>query len=119
MYRDDYPQHGRTQETTMALDFAGIDPESKSGGSPTVWIEDDANELVIQGWKAGAALEARIHGTEWVPGHKRGIPEHETVVRIPLRMVPILRKACDDAERAGLFRPVEGSTADGRPSGDA
>ncbi|MER7703836.1 hypothetical protein ABTX81_13150 [Kitasatospora sp. NPDC097605] len=103
----------------MALDFAGIDPESKSGGSPTVWIEDEANELVIQGWKADSELKARILGTEWVPGHNQGIPDHETVVRIPMRMIPILRKACDDAERAGLFRPVEGSPADGCPSGDA
>ncbi|WP_371516534.1 hypothetical protein [Kitasatospora sp. NBC_01300] len=103
----------------MALDFAGIDPDTKSGGSPTVWIEDEAHEIVIQGWKASAVLEARICGTEWVPGHERGIPDHEAVVRIPMRMIPILRKACDDAERAGLFLPLEGSAADGRPSGDA
>jgi hypothetical protein len=95
------------------------DPDTKSGGSPTVWIEDERHEIVIQGWKADAVLEARIGGTEWVPGHARDIPDHEAVVRIPMRMIPILRKACDDAERAGLFRPAEGGAADGRAPGDA
>ncbi|MFE2723261.1 hypothetical protein [Kitasatospora sp. NPDC059327] len=103
----------------MGLDFAGIDPESKSGGSPTVWIEDETHEIVIQGWKAAPELEARICGSDWVPGHERGIPDHEAIVRIPMRMIPTLRKACDDAERAGLFRPAEGGTTDGRAPGDA
>lgn len=57
---------------------------------------------MIQGWKADAALSAEISETEWVPGHDTGIPEHETVIRIPARMVPILREACDVAERTGL-----------------
>ncbi|MFF9915610.1 hypothetical protein [Streptomyces sp. NPDC013457] len=87
----------------MALRFVGIDPNTQGGGSPTVWVDDTRNELVIQGWKAGDALTAEVSGTTWVEGHDAGIPDHETLIRIPARMVPILRKACDDAERAGLL----------------
>ncbi|MBL1099542.1 hypothetical protein [Streptomyces coffeae] len=86
----------------MDLVFVGIDPETTGGGSPTVWVSDDA-DLILQGEEADALLKARIGKTEWVPGHDVGIPGHETVIRIPARMVPILREACDVAERrAGL-----------------
>ncbi|PKV88189.1 hypothetical protein [Streptomyces sp. TLI_146] len=103
----------------MDLEFVGIDPNTGGGGSPTVWIEDEAAEIVVQGWKADARLEATICGTDWVPGHTRGIPDHEAVVRIPVRMVPILREACDVAERAGLHRPAKERTAERGPLGDA
>ncbi|GAA0348809.1 hypothetical protein PV735_31525 [Streptomyces turgidiscabies] len=85
----------------MALQFIGIDPTTGTGESPTVWVDDSTNELVIQGWKPGPELEEECAVFE-VPGHAAGIPEHEAVVRIPARMVPILRKACDAAERAQL-----------------
>jgi hypothetical protein len=86
----------------MSLRFIGIDPNTGTGESPTVWVDDASNELVIQGWKPGRELETQCAEFE-VPGHATGIPEHEAVVRIPARMVPILRKACDAAERADLL----------------
>ncbi|MFG2334089.1 hypothetical protein ACGFMM_31380 [Streptomyces sp. NPDC048604] len=88
----------------MALRFVGIDPNTQGNGSPTVWVDDEKNELVIQGWKADDVTSAEISETEWVTVHATGIPEHETVVRIPLRMVPILREACDVAERGAGIR---------------
>lgn len=72
----------------MALDFIGIDPNTPDGGSPTVWIEDEAKEIVLQGIAADEALNTRIGETEWVIGHELGIPAHESVIRIPARMVP-------------------------------
>ncbi|MFJ3900111.1 hypothetical protein [Streptomyces sp. NPDC090025] len=87
----------------MDLQFIGIDPSTGGGGSPTVWVDEETADLVLQGVKAEAVLEALVSDTEWVAGHERGIPPHETVIRIPARMVPILRKACDVADRrAGL-----------------
>lgn len=85
----------------MSLRFVGIDPNTGTGESPTVWVDENSSELVIQGWKPAPELEAECAAFE-VPGHAIGIPEHEAVVRIPARMVPILRKACDAAERAEL-----------------
>jgi hypothetical protein len=85
----------------MPLQFIGIDPNTGTGESPTGWVDDRTNEVVIQGWKPGPELEAECAAFE-VPGHAVGIPEHEAVVRIPARMVPALREACDVAERAEL-----------------
>ncbi|MFE6872783.1 hypothetical protein ACFVFS_40420 [Kitasatospora sp. NPDC057692] len=86
----------------MELDFIGIDPETGKEGSPTAWVDHAHGEIVIQGWNAGAELVARISEASWAPGHAIGIPEGETVIRIPARMVPILREACDVAERTGF-----------------
>ncbi|WP_344327753.1 hypothetical protein [Kitasatospora putterlickiae] len=86
----------------MELDFIGIDPETGKEGSPTAWVDRAHGEIVIQGWNAGEELAARIGSTSWAPDHAAGIPEGESVIRIPARMVPILREACDVAERSGL-----------------
>ncbi|MFE3996781.1 hypothetical protein ACFXPW_34600 [Streptomyces goshikiensis] len=87
----------------MALRFGGMDPNTTGGGSPTVWVDDEKRELVIQGWVPDEELLTKISTTEWVPSHDTGIPVGENVTRIPLRMAAILRKALDDAERSGLL----------------
>lgn len=86
----------------MALRFIGIDPETGREGSPTIWVDESQRELVLQGFKPGAELEAECAAFE-VPGHASGIPPHESVVRMPFRMVPMLKEACDAAERTGLL----------------
>ncbi|MFI9723954.1 hypothetical protein ACIHFE_30625 [Streptomyces sp. NPDC052396] len=85
----------------------GIDPDTPNGGSPQVWLETEKAEILVQGWRPDDETYTKISETEWVPGHPIGVPDHEAVVRIPVRMIPILRKACDAAEGAGLFRPAE------------
>ncbi|MFF8954686.1 hypothetical protein [Streptomyces sp. NPDC014894] len=85
----------------MALRFIGIDPDTGQQGSPTVWVDETKRELVLQGWKPGEKLAAECAAFE-IPGHAPGIPPHEAVIRIPARMVPMLRKACDVAEGTGL-----------------
>lgn len=82
----------------MDLQFIGIDPNTGDGESPTVWVDQDAQELVLQGWKPEAELEAACAKFE-VPGHAKGIPDHEAVIRIPARMVQMIREACDALER--------------------
>lgn len=85
----------------MKLRFIGIDPSTGQGESPTVWVDEEKKELVLQGWKPGAELEAECAAFE-APGHARGIPDHEAVIRIPARMVPMIREACDAVERADV-----------------
>lgn len=85
----------------MSLRFIGIDPNTGQGESPTVWVDESKGELVIQGWKPDEATEAECARFA-VPGHAVGIPETEQVVRVPARMVQILREACNAAERAQL-----------------
>lgn len=83
----------------MSLLFIGIDPETGDHESPTVWVDQDKREFVFQGWKTGPELEAEAAAFT-VPGHAVGIPEGEAVIRIPARMVHMIREACDAVERA-------------------
>lgn len=85
----------------MALTFIGIDPNTGDKQSPTVWVNTETRELVFQGHKPGPELEAECAAFE-VPGHAVGIPEGEAVIRIPARMVHMIREACDVLERADV-----------------
>ncbi|MEV1068899.1 hypothetical protein [Streptomyces sp. NPDC050263] len=61
----------------MALHLLGKDPESPEGKSPTVYYDDVTDNYLVQGWKV---LDAdRLSELD--------LPEHETVVEIPKRMV--------------------------------
>ncbi|MFP3992230.1 hypothetical protein U9R90_33130 [Streptomyces sp. E11-3] len=83
----------------MPLLFIGIDPNTGDHESPTVWVDHKKQELVFQGWKPDPELEAECAAFE-VSGHAVGIPENEAVIRIPARMVHMVREACDVVERA-------------------
>ncbi|MEW2518113.1 hypothetical protein [Actinacidiphila alni] len=102
----------------MALRFIGIDPNTGHNGSPTVWVDTDTNDLVVQSYTADEPTRQECVDNT-APGHATGIPPHETVVRIPRHMIQILREACDAAERSGLQGPAGSGTDLGRPSGDA
>ncbi|MFC7974658.1 hypothetical protein ACFUT3_05380 [Streptomyces cinereoruber] len=56
-----------------------------------MFVDDATADLVFQGWKADEATEAECRQVG-------NIPDTEAVVRIPARMVPLIRKALDDAE---------------------
>ncbi|MBE1531820.1 hypothetical protein [Actinomadura algeriensis] len=79
----------------MQLRFIGKDPESGKDGCPSVFVDEDTADLVLQGWNVDDATRAGC--LEIGP-----IPEHEAVIRIPVRMIAVLREACDAAERAQL-----------------
>ncbi|MEV0638445.1 hypothetical protein AB0I77_26595 [Streptomyces sp. NPDC050619] len=85
----------------MSLLFVGIDPATEKDKSPTVWVDQEKQEIVFQGWKPGPELEAECAAFE-VPGHGKGIPDGEAVIRIPARMVNMIREACDAIERADI-----------------
>ncbi|MFF1570351.1 hypothetical protein ACFVY1_44530 [Streptomyces sp. NPDC058293] len=61
----------------MALRKLGKDPESPSGGSPTIYLDEEKDTYLVQGWKVedGERLE------------QMDIPGHESAVEIPRRMV--------------------------------
>ncbi|MFI2763879.1 hypothetical protein ACH5A3_34330 [Streptomyces echinatus] len=83
----------------MALRFVGIDPDTDLEHCPTVWADEQSGELVIQGWKAGSDLRAACEANTPAKG---SIPDSEEVIRIPARMVPMIREACDAVERSAL-----------------
>ncbi|MGW5675307.1 hypothetical protein ACWEV4_09500 [Streptomyces sp. NPDC003860] len=75
----------------MALRFIGKDPESGDHGSPAVWVDEDTKDLLFQGPMAD---EQTMNETVVdVP-----MPHHEAIVRVPKRMISLLREALDVAE---------------------
>jgi hypothetical protein len=65
-----------------------------------VWVDDESRELVIQGYRPDDRLLEQIYDNP-APDHAPGIPEHEAAIRIPFRMIPSIRKACDAADELG------------------
>src|SRR5580658_1825622 len=68
------------EEAAMALRFIGVDPASPNNGSPTIWLDETDQSIVIQGWKVtDDDTISEITAT-------KPIPAHETVIRLPARM---------------------------------
>jgi hypothetical protein len=103
----------------MGLEFIGIDPETNEEGSPTVWANVAQRRILIQSDTVIGDELAEINETEWIAGHKVGVPAHESVISIPERMIPFIRKACDALERAGLQESAPRDEEVGRAPGDA
>jgi hypothetical protein len=83
----------------MALRFIGVDPDSPNNGSPTIWLDEVDQSIVIQGLKVtDDDTISEITAT-------KPIPAHETVVRLPARMAPFLLEVCGD-DRTGGLRPA-------------
>ncbi|RMB85632.1 hypothetical protein [Streptomyces shenzhenensis] len=61
----------------MALHMLGKDPNSPDGKSPTVYYDDATDNYVLQGWK--------VKDPERLA--QMDIPEHETVIEFPRRMM--------------------------------
>lgn len=85
----------------MPLRFIAKDPETGSNASPTVWVDEENADLVLQGWRANTTTTEECL-------EAGSIPDHETVIRIPARMVPIVREACDVAEQRAGVREAAG-----------
>jgi hypothetical protein len=75
----------------VKLRFLGIHPDSPDDGSPTVWLDEETGDLVIQSYKADSATLQECREVGSVPGHSTDVPDHETVIRLPaamLRFIP-------------------------------
>ncbi|OLZ71365.1 hypothetical protein AV521_10400 [Streptomyces sp. IMTB 2501] len=60
----------------MTLRKLGKDPESPEGKSPTVYLDDEKDTYLVQGWKV----------TDEDRRSQLDLPGHEDVVEIPRRM---------------------------------
>jgi hypothetical protein len=61
----------------MALHMLGKDPNSDNGQSPTVYLDDETGNYILQGWKVLDPAKLA----------EMSIPEHETVIEFPARMM--------------------------------
>ncbi|OIV37460.1 hypothetical protein BIV57_10855 [Mangrovactinospora gilvigrisea] len=85
----------------MSLKFLGIDPESPVDESPTIWLEEETGDLIIQSWKADDPTLTRCKEVGSIPGHSTDVPPGETVIRLPA----VMRQ----------FLPHEGAVSDAHP----
>ncbi|MET8983282.1 hypothetical protein ABZX85_47735 [Streptomyces sp. NPDC004539] len=60
----------------MALVKLGQDPESDDGRSPTVHLDEETGNYVLQGWRVSPEKRKQMD-----------IPEHETAIEFPRRMM--------------------------------
>ncbi|WP_326699483.1 hypothetical protein OG909_20660 [Streptomyces sp. NBC_01754] len=72
----------------MRLRFLGKDPDSGDHGRPAVWVDEETQDLVIQGVTADTATTA-------LPVQDSPLPAHEGVVRLPKHMIPLLKEALE------------------------
>ncbi|WP_329159098.1 hypothetical protein OHB49_08195 [Streptomyces sp. NBC_01717] len=79
----------------MTLRFIAKDPNTNGENCPTVWIDEEKQEFVIQGWNPDEDTRTECLTTG-------PIPDTEGVVRLPVRMAGVLREACDVAEGTNL-----------------
>jgi hypothetical protein len=84
----------------MPLKFLGILPNSPSGDSPTLWLDTDTGDLLIQSYKATEEDVARCKEVGSIPGHSTDVPAHETIVRLPRTMRQFL-PPLDESEETG------------------
>lgn len=83
----------------MAVEFVGIDPNTDRDHCPTVWADPEAQEILFQGWKPSPRKQAECEESSPANGP---VPDSEGIVRLPARMIPVIREACDAVERAQL-----------------
>ncbi|MET8540852.1 hypothetical protein ABZW03_09375 [Kitasatospora sp. NPDC004799] len=83
----------------MAVEFVGIDPNTDRDHCPTVWVDPKAQEILFQGWNPRPETRAECEESSPANGP---VPDNEAIVRLPARMVPMIREACDAIERAQL-----------------
>ncbi|WP_369173508.1 hypothetical protein AB5J49_38605 [Streptomyces sp. R28] len=70
----------------MALRKLGRAPGSPSGGSPSIYLDEEKDSYLVQGWKVE---DAERLGQMDIPGH-------EAMVEIPCRMVQFFLEVRQD-----------------------
>lgn len=77
----------------MTPKFVFKDPASPDGDSPSLW--EDGDNFVIQGWKVTDRSE--VAALLAAAGQQR-IPEHETLIRFPKRLMALFPEVSGDSE---------------------
>lgn len=75
----------------MSIRFIGIDPATPGGNCPAAFVDDQTGDLLIQGWTVTDPAEL-AEMAEHSP-----LLDHESIVRVPARMIDIVREACERA----------------------
>ncbi|MFI6156159.1 hypothetical protein ACIBCA_26130 [Kitasatospora sp. NPDC051170] len=71
----------------MKLRFLGIIPNTPIDDSPTIWLDEDSGDLLIQSYKATEGEVKACQEIGSIPGHSTDVPAHETIIRLPAVML--------------------------------
>lgn len=85
----------------MRLRFLGILPNSPEGDSPTLWLDEDTGDVLIQSYTASETDVKACQEVGSIPGHSTRVPPHETIVRLPRTMRQFLPPLDDESEETG------------------
>lgn len=75
----------------MRLRFLGIIPDTGKDDSPTIWLDEDSGDLLIQSYRATEEEVKACQKIGSIPGHGTDVPAHEAIIRLPevmLKYVP-------------------------------
>ncbi|OKI01994.1 hypothetical protein A6A06_12840 [Streptomyces sp. CB02923] len=67
----------------MRLRFLGIIPNTPDTDSPTIWLDEESGDLLIQSYRATEAEVKACQEIGSIPGHSTDVPEHEVIIRFP------------------------------------
>lgn len=81
----------------MALHFLGIDPNSPTDESPTIWLDDATGDLIIQSYVADGSTVDQAKEVGSIPGHSTDIPPGETIIRLPAKMLQFIPRPNGDS----------------------
>ncbi|MBM9624812.1 hypothetical protein [Streptomyces zhihengii] len=87
----------------MTLRFLGIDPDSPTDESPTIWLDEETGDLIIQSWTADPGTVQQAHEVGSIPGHSTDIPRGESMIRLPAIMRQYL--PTPDGDESAATRP--------------
>lgn len=71
----------------MRLRFLGIIPDTGKDDSPTIWLDEDTGDLLIQSYRATEEEVKACQEIGSVPGHGTDVPDHEEIIRLPKVML--------------------------------
>ncbi|MFF3499648.1 hypothetical protein [Streptomyces sp. NPDC003247] len=81
----------------MRLRFLGIIPNTPDTDSPTIWLDDETGDLLIQSYRATDTEVKACQQIGSVPGHSTDVPDHETIIRLPEVMLQFIPRPEDSA----------------------
>jgi hypothetical protein len=76
-----------TEGHDMPLRFLGIIPNTPDTDSPTIWLDEETGDLLIQSYKATEEEVKACQEIGSIPGHSTDVPDHETIIRLPKVML--------------------------------
>ncbi|MFJ8494555.1 hypothetical protein ACIRBZ_40400 [Streptomyces sp. NPDC094038] len=81
----------------MRLRFLGIIPNTPDTDSPTIWVDEETGDLLIQSYKASVDEVRECQDVGSIPGHSTDVPDHETIIRLPKVMLQYIPSSEDSA----------------------